>query len=239
MFRKVVSVCRLFPWLLVAPALLFIGGCYPRKAPISGNELSPPLINKIVVVGFREAIYQGEEPDIVRNPLSGGILRAEPVPSYVVKKMTGVLFDRLVEDDSYELVSPGQAKGVFSAIVNSDSSLAMTPLRILQEVGMTFEADAVLAGYIYRWREREGADYAIERPASVAFDLHLINPEDGTVLWKVKFDKTQQSLSENILDIATFVEGRGRWMTVEKLAIHGLNKALGEMPSGPEKRRKD
>ena len=111
----------------------------------------------------------------------------------------------------------------------------MTPLEILQEVGKAFEADAILAGYIYRWREREGTDYAVDRPASVAFDLQLIRPTDGAVLWKMKFDKAQQSLSENILDLKTFLDGRGRWMTVEKLAMLGLRKALGDMPSGPRK----
>jgi len=233
MRRKVFGRRQLFLWLFFVPGLLLDGGCYIQKSPLFSKESLTPLIDKVVVVGFRVAIPQGKEADVVQSPLSGGILMAEPVPHYVVQKMTGILFDQLVADKRYELISPGQAKGVFSTILDSDQNLGMTPLRILQEVGKTFEADAVLAGYIYRWREREGTDYAVGHPASVAFDLQLVRPTDGAILWKVKFDKTQRSLSENVFDLATFIEGGGRWMTVEKLAMHGLQKALGEMPSGP------
>ena len=68
----------------------------------------------------------------------------------------------------------------------------------------------------------------------MAFDLHMIRPEDGRILWKGKFDKTQRSLSENLLDWAIFRQGRGRWMTVEELALYGLGKMLKEMPGGRE-----
>jgi len=146
--------------------------------------------------------------------------------------MTDRLFYRLVADERIELVAPGQAEGVYSSIVVSDANVGMGAVGILQEVGKTFGADAVLAGYVYRWREREGTDYAVDRPASVAFDLHLVRPMDGAVLWRSKFDKTQRSLSENVLDFETFVQGGGRWMTVEKLALLGLQKLLEEMPVG-------
>ena len=232
---NVFGMYRILFWLWIFPGLLLNGGCFLQRPSLSKKESPAPLINKVVVVGFRVAVPQGKEPDVVRNPFSGASLLAKPVPHYVVQKMTAVLFDQLVADKRYELVSPGQAKGAYSTIIDSDPNLAMTPLTILQEVGETFEADAVLAGYIYRWREREGTDYAVDRPASVAFDLQLVRPTDGAILWKVKFDKTQRSLSENILDLATFLEGRGRWMTVEKLAVLGLQKALWKMPSGPGK----
>ncbi len=87
----------------------------------------------------------------------------------------------------------------------------------------------MLIGHLYRYREREGTDFAINRPASVAFDLYLIRPDDGAVLWKGRFDKTQKSLSENLLDIDTFLRGQGRWMTAERLAELGLEDVLGKL----------
>jgi len=154
----------------------------------------------------------------------------------VAQGMTGILFDRLVSDKRYELVSPGQAKGVIANIVSTDLDVNLEPRKFCQEVGKTFRADAVLVGYIYRWREREGTDYSVNRPASVAFDLHLVRPADGAVLWRGKFDKTQHSLSENLLDAQLFFQGGGRWMTAEKLAMIGLKKLLSEMPGEPKER---
>ena len=221
-------------WLLVLAGLLMYGGCHSQKTPASYEMHTAMPINKVVVDGFHTAMSQGMQPDIIRDPLSGTAFMAEPVSKNVANRMTDILFNRVAAEKGYELVSPDQAKGVFSNIINSDKNVVISPIEILQEVGNTFKADAVLTGYIYRWREREGTDYAVNRPASVAFDLHLISPAEGTILWKAKFDKTQRSLSENVFDMSTFIKSKGRWMTVEKLAMLGLQTMLAEMPAGKD-----
>jgi hypothetical protein len=224
----------LFLWLLVLAGLLMYGGCHFQKTPASYEMHTAMPINKVVVDGFHTAMSQGVQPDIIRDPLSGTAFMAEPVSQSVANRMTDILYNRLAAEKGYEVVSPDQAKGVFSNIINSDKNVVMSPIEILQEVGNTFKAGAVLTGYIYRWREREGTDYAVNRPASVAFDLHLISPAEGTMLWKAKFDKTQRSLSENVFDMSTFIKSKGRWMTVEKLAMLGLQKMLAKMPAGKD-----
>jgi len=170
---------------------------------------------------------------VIRDPLSGGIYSASPVAKDVIVGMNEILFENLIDKDIYELVSPGQATGVYSRLVDSDQDMGTDIIKILQEVGKSFGCDAVLAGHIYRWRERKGTAIGVSRPASVAFDLHLIRPHDGAIIWRARFDKTQRSLTENLLDAGTFFESGGRWLTAEKLAVLGLEKALKEMP-GPK-----
>ena len=223
-----------FLWLLALAGLLVYGGCHSQKTPASYEMHTATPINKVVVDGFHAAMPQGMQPDVVRDPLSGTAFMAEPVSQNVANRMTDILYNRVAAEKGYGLVSPDQAKLVFSSIIRSGKNVAISPIEVLQEVGNTFKADAVLTGYIYRWREREGTDYAVNRPASVAFDLHLISPAEGTMLWKAKFDKTQRSLSENVFDLSTFIESKGRWMTVEKLAMLGLQKMLAEMPAGKD-----
>ena len=235
MHKMVSGKLRTFVCLPIMAFILLMVGCHSKKTiPIVKGAILPP-INRIVVVGFRAYMSKGEKPDVVRDPLSGSTFIAEPVPHEAVEKMTKVLFDNLLANKRYKLVSPGQAKGVFSSIVCSDLNVRSSPLKVLSEVGEAFRADAVLVGFIYRWRERDGTDYAINRPASVAFSLHLVRPTDGAVLWTRKFDKTQISLSENLFDLATFFEGRGRWMTVEKLAMLGLKNLIAAMPAETQK----
>jgi hypothetical protein len=108
---------------------------------------------------------------------------------------------------------------------------------MIQEVGKTFGADAVLIGQVYRWRDRIGADFGVESPASVAFDLSLVRPSDGAILWRGNYDKTQRSLFENLFDYKTFVKSKGLWLTAEKLAQLGLDKLLEDMPGSPLKEK--
>lgn len=216
-------------WPLIGSCLLLSSGCRPLRGPLPAEERALPIVNKVVVVGFRAAMSRGEEPGVVRDPLTGAIFNAGPVSGYVVQAMNRSLFEKLVAEKRYELISPDQANGVLSGIIGLDSRMEMGPMEVLRRVGKRFGADAVLAGYIYRWREREGGDYAVNRPASVAFDIYLIRPGDGAILWKGRFDKTQRSLSENVLDLETFLESKGRWMTAQDLAVLGLGRLVTEM----------
>ena len=150
------------------------------------------------------------------------------ISAEVANKMTAKLFEGVRKKGDYELISPRQARGVYSSLISSDAE--HTEFEIFQKIGQAFSADAVLIGYLYRWRERVGSNHAVDLPASVAFDLSLIRSEDGAILWSEKFDKTQKSLSENLFEWDTFVRGRGRWMTAEKLAELGLEDMLSRMP---------
>ena len=231
MSRKILKKSRILLWLCFIPFVLLNGACHFQKTKVSDEETMPqPVVNKVVVIGFQTAISQGENPDVFRDSLSGGIYMAEPVSRDVAERMTDFLFERLVAGKRYVLISPGQARGVFSNIVDLDKNMTVSLTEILQKVGKTFGANAVLIGHIYRWREREGSNYAINRAASVAFDLHLVRPADGGILWRGRFDKTQKSLSENLFDLTTFMEGGGRWMTADELAMVGLEKLLKKMP---------
>jgi hypothetical protein len=54
--------------------------------------------------------------------------------------------------------------------------------------------------------------------------------EDGSLLWKGRFDKTRASLAEDLLDLKTFLRSKGRWMNVEDLAEMGLSELVGRLP---------
>jgi hypothetical protein len=232
MYSKIFVRVKMLLWISALSILGLSSGCYHEKAAPPEEEQPVYRVRKVVVVGFQAAMSKGVKPDVIRDPLSGGIYMAAPVSSEVILRMNEILFENLVDSKIYQLVSPDQAMGVYSRLVDSEQDMGMDTIRILQEVGKTFGCDAVLAGYIYRWQEREGTAIGVQNPASVAFNLHLIRPSDGAIIWRTGFDKTQKSLSENLLDAETFFQSGGRWLTAEKLAILGLNKVLKDMPGG-------
>lgn len=220
-------------------AWIFLGltfaGCQGGKTSIPTGGTAIFAMKSVVVVGFTPAMRQNEVPDIIRSPVTGSAFLAQPVSIQVTTLMTDKLYERLIEDRRWKMVPPGQARGVFESILASDKTMGMGAVEIVEEVGKTFGTDAVLGGNVFRWRDRRGSDYAVDVPASVAFDLWLVRSSDGAVLWKGSYDKTQQSLMENLFDYSTFAESNGKWLTAEKLAMIGLKKLLEEMPGTPVK----
>jgi hypothetical protein len=207
--------------------VILFHGCHVNKSPFPGERAAAPKVEPLVVAGFKPAISEGEGPGVVRSPLSGAVYVSGPVPQEAIEGMTTILFSRLMDRGLHELISPAQSKGVYSNIVSSD--MISTDLEVDQKIGNAFSAEAVLTGYIYRWTEREGTDYAVDRPASVAFDLYLIRSSDGAILWKGRFDKTQQSLTENLWDMDMFLKGGGKWMKAARMAEIGLDGLLGDL----------
>lgn len=222
------------PWIILI--VLVLTGCAPQKMPPGEEKGFLPEIRKLVVVGFRSYMSPGEEPTVVRNRITGAVFSAHPVGEEGQSTLTAKLVEGLLKENVYELVSPGQAKGAYLSILAAAPSMA--EIEVFKKIGQAFSADAVLAGYVYRWVEREGTDYAVSRPASVAFDLYLMSAVDGATVWKGRFDKSQQSLSENLLDVDTFIRAGGKWMTAETLAGLGLADLLGKLPK-PERQKTD
>ena len=227
--------------LLTLFILLSLAGCQgDRRSPPSPQSPSRPIIQTLVVVGFRAPISNGKEPELVRNPITGTSFMSWPVPEEVVDDLTDQLFETLARNRDRHLIPPGQAQGVIESIMGSDTKLGIHPLEMIQDVGKAFDADAVLVGQVYRWQDRVGTDYGIERAASVAFDLSLIRPSDGAILWRGNYDKTQKSLFENLFDLNTYIKSGGRWLTASELAGFGLEQLLSKMPGVPaEARGKD
>ncbi len=77
---------------------------------------------------------------------------------------------------------------------------------------------------IYRFQERKGGNFAVDKPAGVGFHMHLIQ---GTVVGRTfVFDEDQKPLSQDILGIGKFFRRGGKWITVDELAEEGINKGL-------------
>ena len=212
------------PYSLLIPLVIttiFLNvGCHFREHPAPGQTRDDLKVERLLVTGFLPAVPAGAERGLIRNPLSGAVFMAEPVPKEAVDFLTSILFQLLEKQERRQIITQPEAEGLLRAL--RDRERPMGDLEAFQEMGKAFAADAVLTGNIYLWREREGTEYAVNRPASVAYDLYLIRTVDGAILWKGRYEKTQRSLSENLLDFETFLKGRGKWMEAKDLAEMGL-----------------
>ena len=209
--------------------LISIFSCHAPTYISEEKELFSLKIENIVVVGFKSALSDNEQPSLFRCPLCGATFMAEPVAGETAEKMTVSLFNCMHKKQKYTLIPPGQARGVHSTILSQSITIKIKDM--LQKIGKSFSADAVLFGYIYRWTERVGTEYSVETPASVAFGLHLVSTHTGSILWRDSFTKTQLSLSENLFDLSTFLKSRGKWLTAKELAHMGLKDMIQHLES--------
>ena len=104
--------------------LFFILGCHPHKYQ-QRKDGFPSGIEKVVVVGFKTALSEDEKPHLFRSPISGQTIMAEPVPGRMAEEMTLNLFKLLKENSKYSLISPGQARGVYSTFLSQDTGISV------------------------------------------------------------------------------------------------------------------
>jgi hypothetical protein len=206
-------------------------GCWSKMNGSNHQEIVYLPACRILILGFKPAISQKSKSAAFRSPVSGSVFMAEYVGLDVADKMTDKLFNMLLEFKDYNMISPKSRDWDASGTILSE--LVEDNLKAYMKMGQAFSADAVMVGYIYRWRERKGGEYSVDSPASVAFDLYLIKSEDGSIIWKGKYDKTQNPLSENVLDLGTFLKGKGKWMTVDELAQIGMVEMMKSLPLKP------
>ncbi|MEW5736535.1 MAG: hypothetical protein AB1921_16945 [Thermodesulfobacteriota bacterium] len=215
--------------LALAFALCAVCSCASDSAPKPAVRSAKVAgLKNLVVVPFQDmtAIYgPGKE---VRSPVSGSLYFTGPVASGATVFLTGEL-QRFLEATSYNILPYQDAADARTqALVDTGSKAPEQAL--LVATGQRMGADAVAAGFIYRFEEREGTSYSVVRPASAAFDLFLIRVADGAVLWSCRFDETQKPLSDNLLDVSKFMKRHGAWVTVNKLASQGLSDKLATFP---------
>jgi len=183
------------------------------------------IIEKILILPFKDMASVFGDSVNGRCPVCGKVFTTGEVAESAAGMLTEHLFILLKDRKNIELIPSSQAQGVMSGLITgSKKELQERDLQL--EIGRALNADAIFAGYIYRFRERVGAKYSVDLPASVAFDIHLIRVEDGRVLWSAHLDETQQVLSDDLFRLGLFLRRKAKWITAKEMAISGLEDML-------------
>lgn len=220
---------RFAQFLLLFFILCVVCGCQ-RASGVSTTlkDDGKVVFKRIAVVPF-QAIRQ-EDADIktVRCPVCGLVFRTESYAKGSETVVESIFLDRLKDEKAFALIPPDRVGGVYEGVTAALFKADL--LDVLKKVGTELEADGIILGYVYRFRERKGFSLSVEKPASVAFEIHLIRVGDGAIVWRGIFDKTQTSLMENLLQIASFLKEGGKWVTAKELAAEGMDEVLKDFP---------
>jgi hypothetical protein len=160
----------------------------------------------------------------VRSPLTGQVFMTGPTDEEADRLLTALLVDALQQHTAFEIEASQEALSILDAL-KSDADTRSSPLQILARTGRMVGSDFLLQGYLYRFKDRMGRNYSAESPASIAFDLHLIDCLEEKLVWSGSFDETQQALTDDLRYFGTFLRRGGRWITAEEMA----REAMGTM----------
>ncbi|MBL0699967.1 MAG: hypothetical protein JJV92_03675 [Desulfosarcina sp.] len=219
---------KIFSKLMAGMAFLVFSAC-AAQVDEPAKFSKTVQINKLLILPFKDmsAIYG--KSNSVRCPLCGQVYLTGEVPKgaadFLTEHFTAIIKSRtdftVIPGNHINSLLPDPASGGVG-----QKSERMLLIEAVRRVG----ADAVVAGYVYRFKQRVGTAYAVESSASVAFGVHMLNVSDGRMLWSAQIDETQHPLSNNLFEIGSFFKRGARWVTSEELAALGLEKIFKTFP---------
>ena len=183
----------------------------------------------ILVLPFEDMAARYGEGQTVRCEICGNVYRTGSVLEKADLTMTEQLIQIVAQWNKYTIVPPSRARGVFSEILAKEDR-SLTRKQALVKTAQALHADVVLTGHIFRFEQRVGERYSIDKPASVLFDVDLVNGQNGRLMWNKSFEETQQALLDNLLEVDKFFKRGAAWVTAEELGAYGLKEVLKDFP---------
>ena len=199
---------------------------FSAQAADETQSTAPPVV--VGVISFQARIPNEGPGSTVICPLCTTAYSTGKILKGAEKTVENIFTDKLREFKEVQIIPQERVQSVYKRTVSE--SLKKPLLEVLKNVGHELKADVLAVGYIYRYEERVGYDYSTERPASVAFEIYMINPAEGDIIWRGVFDKTQKSLMEDLFQISSFFKGRGRWLTAQQLSKQGMDEIFKKFP---------
>lgn len=207
---------------------VILGACGTRTFhPESSRQASN--IRSILILPFHDVSKFYESNINVRCYLCGQVMTTGTVPDSAGYFLTSQLEALMEKNQAYSIFSSDGSQDLLTGLSGTDTTTA-SPLNLYVNAGKRAGADAVLIGHIFRFKERIGNRASVQTPASVAFDLHLIHVDSRQIVWTANFDQTQRPLSDNLLELGTFIKRGASWVTAEELAQGGLEDIVRRFP---------
>lgn len=223
---------RGFPWTAIFfwLAAACLGAAHHGAAAFAQEEaeLPMPRVERMGVMPFMVGRYGGTLTDTLNCPVCRLQVETEAMTPLADRTLTGLVHQAALKQHGDKVVPLRESSRAFEGI--GQDRTRDTPGTLAQKFGKALGANLVIAGSVWRFRERVGTKYNAQAPAAVAFAVYLIEVPGGRVLWKAVFSESQRTLSENILELKSFLEKGAKWLTAEELARYGVQQVFKKYP---------
>ncbi|MBQ9536813.1 MAG: hypothetical protein IJU79_03380 [Desulfovibrionaceae bacterium] len=113
--------------------------------------------------------------------------------------------------------------------LNTHSAAQPQGLNYWVEYGRKHGADLLLVPQVLNWHEREGSRAGVTQSAWVRVEFFLLRIRTGQIMHRSIFEEKQEALTDNFLNIGSFLKRRGTWVTATDLAKDGMQKACKDL----------
>jgi hypothetical protein len=211
--------------LLVALCLVIDGGAGCQAAEAQA-KVSGVHVQQLAVMPFIKGTSEAQkkEKQLEKNldcQLRGLCAIEEEIFSASEEAVTNLAQAQLRHKFGDKIVSRARVSEAYAGLSKEASD---TPRDIAVRLGQGLGVDHVMVGLVWRYQERVGGPMGASEPASVAFSLFMVEVSSGQLVWQGSFDKTQTSLSENLLDTPMFLKKGMKWLNAEELSSYGLER---------------
>jgi len=183
---------------------------------------------KIGVLPF----FKGRQSADTEETLSCSIcelsFKSENIKDGADRAITSYVQEALERRYRDKVIAFDEVSRVYQEIPRDDTK--DTPRSLAQKAGEALGADFMIAGTVWRYKDRVRDPMGPGRGASVAFDMYLIEVSDAKTVWKRRFDETQRSLTEDIRGAKVLIKKGAKWLSADELARYRVEEVFKRFP---------
>ena len=162
----------------------------------SASGVSTSLLKDRDMVFRRIAVmpFQQVSPEVVatygvQSSLPATILKTDNETTSPERFLQDLFIQSMAGNPQFDLVSPDRVGGIYDGV--NAGSLKVTMIEALKATGRELDADGIVVGYLFRWRERRGLSIAIGKDWGtiipwrnrLRFSLNSISTALRTEVW--------------------------------------------------------
>lgn len=208
--------------------------CLPAAAEDDGTAAQPePVVfQRVAVASFlvgRHKPHMDESMDLTLSCPIGEICKDDPT----ILPHAGITLTRLVSEKLHSRFTPwvvGREQVQAAEMQMALDQGRDTPIDLARRLGRLVEAEVVIIGIVWRYRERGAVAERPDGGASVAFAIYAVEAATGRFLWREIYDATQQTVLEDLFQARKQIRMGLRWLNADELAAHGVGEVLRKWP---------
>ena len=206
-------------FILIFTSLLLVSGCATKDVRVQSYGEVPPF-HRVAVMPFDVTFCQSCTDSFIACKPANGQIICEQVLNDIGYRLALSFAREIAIYGKYDVVEPQEAARALP-FVNRVS---------MAEIGRRLRVEMMVFGTVKRFQDRIGGPMSAQRPASVYFEVSLVDARSGKTVWRAVFDQTQKSLSADITNLKNFMRGGGKWLTAAEFAEVGIAQIVELFP---------
>lgn len=213
--------------------MLVSSGIYAaQETKKPSNDLPSIPFQRIAVMLFLKGRFESPNGQIdkpLNQPLTHITINQQSLREDADQVLTRFVAEILKGRFRDKLVPVDQTRSLYTEI-SKDSALN-TPRKLAKYLGERLQAELVVVGSVWRYRDRRAIKDMPDTSAAIAFEVYLVDTVTGKRLWRGKFDETQQTSSDDVFRGLKQIKKTGiKKLTTDELARYGVKEVFKKFP---------